>query len=289
MASGHLTVKKSDGSLLYDTGSISYGLVKSGYLAYIENWKRLELRGINVDPNLASSWQDQSRSGDEQYSFSLDNPRSPIVFLVGKGVATGVKVSETGKTYLFAGAQVSTRYYCFDLMKDDASVGASLKTRSEGGVITFNSGQIPLNVVSSIVAPGPGALDLHGRPVLAYSGGRNEINQWQNASVNCMAHCVVDIPLQPGEEYAAFLPWSRSCGVISDYISGFSGKSIWGVSEGAYGRTGGISFLFASPGRVQQQQWTTTNQANTSYEALPVDRFPSALVIKTAGLPFPFN
>jgi len=35
-----LIVKKEDGSLLFDTDKISYGLIKSGHLAYAGNWNR---------------------------------------------------------------------------------------------------------------------------------------------------------------------------------------------------------------------------------------------------------
>lgn len=284
-----LVVRLNDSSLLYDTKNISYGLVKSGYLAYVENWRRLELRGINVDPNIGSSWIDSPRSGDDQYGFTIDNAEAPIVFLVGKGVGTGVKVSGTSKTYLFSGATASTKYYCFDLMKDDALGGPSLKTRDINQKITFNSGQLPLNVVAAIQAPLPGPVDRFGNPVTAYVNGRNERLRYQSASVSAILHCVVDIQMPSSEEYAAFLPWSRSCGVVDyDYIPG-AGAVIYGVAEGAFGRVGGISFFFSPPGRTTEQYWTQTQQANISYYLLPTDRYPTALVIKTAGLPFPFN
>lgn len=291
MASGGLITRKPDASLLYDTRNISYGLVKSGYLAYIGNWRRLQLRGINVDPNLGSSWTDQGRPGDDQFGFILDNPQSPIVFLVGRGVVTGVSVSGSTKTFLYAGASASTKFYCFDLMRDDGLSGPALKARQEAtGVLTFLSRQNPLNVVASIRAPNPGPSDAYGRPVTTYSGGRNERIAYRSQSGSAILHSVVDISLDAGSEYAAFLPWSRSCGVIDVYTFPSGVTTTYGLAEGACGRAGGISFFFAPPGRTTEQNWPPNSASNAySFHSLPTDRFPSALVIKTAGLPFPFN
>ena len=246
------------------------------------------LRGINVDPSAGSSWQDRGIPGDNQYSFSITGAISPIVFIVGKGVSTGFQLSGNTKTFLYACADANTKYYCFDLMRDDGVGGPGLKTRDVNGNITFNSRQPALNIVRSIQAPPPGPLDGYGRPVVTYQGGRNERIQWQSSSGEAIVHSVVDIPLDSDIEYAVFLPWNRGCGIISTYLSNFSGSDLWGVSEGAYGRTGGISFMFGPPGRQTQQSWTQTSQVNISYNSLPNLR-PNALVIKTSGLPFPFN
>lgn len=285
--SAGLIARNINNELLFDTRSISYGLVKSGTLTYVENWKRLRLRGINVDPNIGSSWVDRP-VGDDQWGFTVSNTISPIVFLVGKGVVTGVKVVDSNtKTFLFACANQDTKYYCFDLMRDDSIIGPGLKTRDINGNVTFNSRQVPLNVISAIQAPTYGPLDSYGRPILTYIGGRNELIAHNGPTTPGITHCVVDIPLDAGSEYAAFLPWNRSCGIISD-VSGHSGWDIYGVSEGAYGRTGGISFMFGPPGRTTQDQWTQTRQSYISYHLLPVI-YPTALVIRTNNLPFPFN
>lgn len=289
MSNAKLVVKKPDGSLLYDTGNISYGLVKSGYLSLNSNWRRWVLRAINVDPNLASSWKEAGVPGDDQYGFTVDNPRSPIVFLVGRGTATGVTVTGNSKTYLYAGASSATKYYCFDLMGDDGLTGPWLKTRDrESNAITFNSNQNPLNVVASVRAPDPGPLDRYGRPVFTYVGGRNERIAFQSTSSSAIVHSLVDIDIQPGVEYAAFLPWNRSCGIIDPETIASGYTTTYGMTEGAFGRVGGISFFFAPPGRTTWQDWPA-GSAGYSYHSLPIERFPSALVIKTAGLPFPFN
>lgn len=293
MSKAKLVVKKADGTLLYDTGNISYGLVKSGYLSYNSNWRRWSLRAINLDPNLASSWRESGVPGDDQYGFTIDSPQSPIVFLVGRGTATGVTIFGSTKTYLYAGASTATKYYCFDLMRNDSQPGPWLKTRSEdSGQITFNSNQNPMNVVASIRAPDPGPLDRFGRPVFTYMGGRNERIAFFSRAGSAIAHSLVDVNLDAGTEYAAFLPWNRSCGIIdaSPSSDGGGAPMVYGVTEGAFGRVGGISFFFAPPGRTTEDYWPTSNTGvSYSYINLPTSRFPSALVIKTAGLPFPFN
>ena len=283
--SARLIARTESGEILYDTTKISYGLVKSGYLSYFENWRQLRLRGINVDPNIGSSWSDQGVPGEDQYGFTLENPRSPIAFLVGRGVVTGVKENGSSKSYLFAGATANTKYYCFDLMQDDNADGPSLKSWNDDSVLTFNSGQPALNVIAAIEAPTYGALDSRGRPLTAYINGYNERIRFQDASGCAQVHSLVNIPLSAGIEYAAFLPWSRSCGLI-DWTNALD---IYGVTEGAFGRIGGISFMFATPGRTTMQPFQGSSGANTSFYLLPVDRYPTALVIETAGLPFPFN
>lgn len=287
--SAGLIARSSSDELLFDTRNISYGLVKSGNLTYVENWRRLRLRGINVDPNIGSSWVERGVPGDNQWGFTISNSVSPIVFLVGKGVVTGVKVVDANtKTFLFACADQNTRYYCFDLMREDGLTGPGLITRDVNNKVTFNSRQVPLNVVAAITAPVYGPLDSFGRPIVTYVNGRNELIQHGGISSEGITHCVVDIPLDAGTEYAAFLPWNRSCGVISD-VTGTNRWDIYGVSEGAYGRTGGMSFMFGPPGRTTEDEWTQTRQTYVSYHLLPVDRYPTALVIKTTNLPFPLN
>lgn len=286
--SARLIARTETGEILYDTTKISYGLVKSGYLSYVENWRQLRLRGINVNPNIGSSWVDQGVPGINQYGFALDNPKSPIVFLVGKGIATGVNKVGENHTYLFAGSSESTKYYCFDLMEDNDLGGPVLKTRDLSGSVTFDSRQLALNVVSAITAPGAGIPNRFGRPVTTYAGGYNQRISFQDFTGCASVHSIVDIPLEGGTEYAAFLPWNRSCGIIDPYAYNTSGGDIYGVAEGAYGRAGGISFFFGSPGRTTMDQWLGRD-GEINFYLMPTDRYPTALVIKTAGLPFPFN
>lgn len=285
-----LIVRNENNELLFNTENISYGLVKSGYLTYVENWRQLRRRGVNLDPNIGSSWVDQGIPGIDQYGFTLSDARSPIVFLVGKGIQTGVSKSGSNTTFMFASSSSETKYYCFDLMVDDNISGVGLKTRDVNGNITFNSRQPALNVISSIQAPTVGVpvINSGGKPATTYIGGYTQRIRFETASGCANIHSVVDINLDSGTEYAAFLPWNRSCGCVDTNSTGFNTRDIYGVAEGAYGRSGGISFYFGATGRSTQDQWYG-QETVINYYLLPENPRPTALIIKTNNLPFPFN
>lgn len=287
-----LVVSKDSGELLFDTSKICYGLVKSGSMAYLGTWPRKYLRSAQLDPNNGASWTNSFRAGDDMYGFSISGAKSPIVFIVGKGTLQGTARSGELITFYYGGGSASTRYYCFDLMADNIAGSPYLKTWTENGVITFNSLQPPLNVVASIQAPPPpSGSDRYGRKASTYSGGRNEKIRYQTASVDTQIQSLVDIPISTGIEYAAFLPWSRSAGAIeTDSLPGGGPIVEYGLAEGAYGRIGGISFMF-SPGGRSPNHYLSGNQYSppVSFSNIPTDRYPTALVIKTAGLPFPYN
>ena len=80
-------------------------------------------------------------------------------------------------------------------------------------------------------------------------------------------------------------------GPFSDDTKGALLAGIPGEEESLkFGIVGGISFVFAPPGRTTQDAWPAQGTTGEiSFHLLPTDRFPSALVIKTVGLPFPFN
>ena len=179
--------------------------------------------------------------------------------------------------------------YCFDLMRNDIPGGPYLKTFNEAGEITFNSLQAPLNVIASMGAPAPTGTDRYGRRY-GYAGGRWELVRRQTANVDSQAHHLIDIPLSAGVEYAACLPWSRAANAfLGNALTGVDGI-VYGMSEGAFGRSGGISFMFA-PAGVTTQAGTPSNQYSLpgSFEGFPVDRSPTALVINTANYPFPYR
>ena len=179
--------------------------------------------------------------------------------------------------------------YCFDLMRNDIPGGLYLKTFNEAGEITFNSLQAPLNVIASMGAPAPTGTDRYGRRY-GYAGGRWELVRRQTANVDSQAHHLIDIPLSAGVEYAACLPWSRAANAfLGNALTGVDGI-VYGMSEGAFGRSGGISFMFA-PAGVTTQAGTPSNQYSLpgSFEGFPVDRSPTALVINTANYPFPYR
>jgi|SRR5471032_2917919 len=286
---------KDNGQILFDTSLICYGLVKSGNMAYINSWTRKTLRSAQLDPNDGANWTTTAATAstafaDSMHGFTITNPISPIVFIVGTGCLQGTSVSGGTMTFFYANADASTKFYCFDLMADNMAGTTFLKTYDPAGRITFNSLQPPLNVVGTIQAPGPGSLDRFNRYVTAYTGGYNVQRQLAAGQEVTKTDSRVDISIGSGIEYAAFLPWSRGCR-INDLFSGNTfAFTQYSGAEGAYGRVGGISFMFGAAGGTTQAYPSVAGQAvPCSFENIPTDRYPLALVITTAGLPLPFN
>jgi hypothetical protein len=290
----NLTAYKDTGELLFDTNLICYGLVKSGYMAYQQSWTRRTLKSAQLDPsdpsNLSPVVVNYSQdAGDNLWGFTVYNAISPITFITGPGCLVGTSLSGSAMTFLYTNASPSTKFYCFDLMADTIGGSTYLKTWDSSGRITFNSLQPPLNVVAAVQAPGPGSLDTHGRYTQCYSGG--SWRYWRPAYNYPGSESYIDIALGSGE-FAAYLPWSRSAGVY-DVQPNYPASGpfyFYNASEGAYGRNGGITFTMASTAGGSYIQ-LSGNQFTVplSWINLPVDRFPTALVINTAGYQFPYN
>jgi hypothetical protein len=284
-----LIVRKEDGSLLFDTQYISHGLIKSGYLQADGEWYRFVLRGINVDPNLRSSYnQVQPPSpGERMHSITVAGAVNPICFLVGKGTLQGTQRSGNTFKFYYASASTATKAYIFDLMNDNVQGTLPfLKCRRPDGSISFNSLQVPLNVAYSMQAPAPSDLDRYNKRQ-PYAGCRWEYVGWSNGSGRSDGwDAVIDIPLESNVEYASFLNFSRGCD------SWFTDPTltILGVSEGSYGRVGGISFMFGPAGETTNITANTNQVPGCSVAGLPADgNYPVALVVRTANLPFPFG
>jgi hypothetical protein len=288
----HLVVTKSTGQQLFDTSLISYGLVKSGYMTYIQSWSRRTLKSIQLDPNDGGNWVESVTTTDglacPLFGFTVTNCQSPIVFIVGSGCLQGTTRSGNTMTFLYSSADTNTRYYCFDLMADNISGSPLLKTYLASGAISFNSLQNPCNVLGAIQAPGvPAAVNgKYGNPYLNGYVVRRSLPLANGVATGLYAakDAVVDVALSSGVEYAAFLPWSRFCG-LDDAYSGATYS--YGVSEGAYGRVGGVSFIFGASGATTQSTTGAGSDGNI-YSSIPTT-YPTALVVATAGLPFPLN
>ena len=289
-----LIVTKDTGELLFDTSKICYGLVKSGNFTYISNWGRRALKSAQLDKNDGASWTATNEivagdnSLDVMHGFTLTNFKSPIVFLVGPGCNVGTKVSGTTMTFYYINASPSTRFYCFDLMDDGIAGGPYLKTYNSSGVITFNSLQPPLNIVATLTPPAP-----PGTSGFAYAGGTNQMLQTQGTSASGRiiyprAQCVYTYSLTAGVEYAAHLPWARGCGlIIGTDLSPIAMASYSGCSEGVYGGVGSVTFQMGTTGgSVYDTQINAVN--GYIWSGVPALR-PTALIITTANLPFPFR
>ncbi|MGE8098133.1 hypothetical protein [Pseudomonas fluorescens] len=294
----NLQAYKENGQILFDTDLICYGLVKSGYMTYQQMWSRRGLRSAQLDPTDGANWTPvrvvtAPLRGDTLHGFTIYNARSPVVFIVGSGCVNGSERSGDAVTFFYSNASTSTKFYCFDLMSDSFPGGPFLKTYAQNGMITFNSLQPPLNVIAASTPPPPDPRSQGGRKYLTYLGGRTERRQLTLPPdyPYAQADCIFDVALSAGVEYAAYLPWSRGAG-LWDFNSGYEGASAaYAVLEGAYGRVGGISFMFgASAGTTESRPYAGGGvPAGISYDSIPTDRYPTALIITTANLPFPFN
>jgi hypothetical protein len=290
----YLVVNKEDGTLLFDTRNITHGLLKSGYMELNRTDGYYSIRGINVDPDQKSSYNYYTGKYP-LHGFTVQSASCPIAFLVGPGSLVGTSRSGDTITFYYVGASTSTKYYCFDLMRDTSSSGPFLKAWLDTGVCTFNSLMIPLNIHAAVTAPGPGETWPNGMYKTAYAGG--SLYQIANSSGGLNANGgsapnrgnVVNVALGSGEEYAAHLPWSRSIRIIESGQYGGGTYAYNGV-EGAYGRVGGISFMFSATSEGTITQYTGSPiYSDGMFTNLPIDRFPIALVVRTSNLPFPYS
>jgi hypothetical protein len=290
-----LLVTKENGEILFDTTKICYGLVKSGNLAYLENWARYFLRSAQLDPSNGANWAPEAATpprGDPAYGFTVTNAQSPIVFITGPGCLNGVSRTGNSMTFIYMNADENTRYYCFDLMANNIAGSPYLKTFLEDGRISFNSLQPPLNVIAAVSAPGKPAPNGGNQSAwypYTYAGGYNVQRRGMVAPGYSPAlDSRVDIALG-GEEYAAHLPWSRAAICLNGSAS--PGYTV-SVAEGVYGRNGGITFMFGAAGATTIGTTPAMSDgsvpAGNAFRNIP-DLRPTALVIRTAGLPFPYQ
>ena len=285
-----LIVRKEDGSILFDTSKISYGLVRSGYMTFIENWGRYSISS-GADPSWGGNWYQDNTRVDPIYGFSITGYRSPIVFIVGKGVVAGTKIAGDTMTFLYTCADANTKFYCFDLMIDKGT-GPKLKCYNEQGVLTFNSIQSPMNVIAAITPPNVGSPGAYGGTVLtAYAGGTNQIIRGALTERSPSFHSIVDIPVDGGGEVAAFLPWSRSFTAIQRLGRVEMVPDVYSHAEGCYGGQNKITFMFGVAGTTTQGQDSPTSypEVFACYRSVFNNPKPTALVVRTLGLPFPFE
>lgn len=282
-----LIVRKEDGTELFDTDKIAYGLVKSGAMVYMGNVNRFVCTTTQCrkDPSWGGNWTENGNYGDQTHGFTVTGAVNPIVFITGGGILIGHKTEGDVRTFTYTQASTNSKFYCFDLMRDAGS-GPALRTWRDDGVLTFNSRQVPLNVVSAVRAPDRGAPMSNVRPFgwffTVYAGGYNAggVSNFPSSSVN--------IPLAGMGECAAFLPWSRAVTCAHENASTYQ----LSLTEGCFGTATGITFT-CGVGRTSYGQVLPSSvpayYQNPCFINIPIDRYPTALVIRTAGLPFPFE
>lgn len=282
---------KEDGSLLFDTEKITYGLLKSGNMAFLLNWPRLDYRSANLPPNAPSSYAESSVV-DAIHGFTVEGAIAPIVFIVGTGISCGSSKTGSTTTFYYIGASPSTKYYYFDTMRNSLS-GAGLKCYSEDGTLTFNSLQYPLNIVTTVRAPAP-PKPLSQPNLVTYSVPFEGASRLATRFINTgVFYCVsrVFIPIGSGE-FATATTFSRSFGqgAMDNMTAGgtFPARSSQQAHmDGAYGAEGGIYFMSCDAARTTMY-WGAQITYNAYFD-IPTDRYPEALVIRTSNLPFPFN
>ncbi|CRI56419.1 hypothetical protein [Pseudomonas sp. CCOS 191] len=286
MAGKFVAYRQPDQELLFDTELISYGLRKSGYLAFVANWPQKYLRSVGLDPNFGGNWNDDAVAREPIYGITLSSWSAPIAFLVGDGSPCGEIVSGSSKTLLFTGASASTKCYVFDLMSDLGPITGLKCFRDSDQKLTFNSAQPPLNVVAAVQAPQPGQPVTPGSDIryTAYAGGYNSFPGDEGGARYPQIKSYVDVVVGSGE-FAASINFTRSaaCSAPQAYLS----AGLYSCQEGCSGITGGVRFMFTVaacttrefPGGAPYNYW----------RQIPIDRFPVALVISTNRLPFPFN
>lgn len=285
MAGKFVSYREQDQALLFDTDYISYGLKKSGYLTLIGNWPQKYLRSIQLDPNNGGNWDEDSTPKEPIYGISLIKWSSPIAFLVGDGSPCGETLVNGVKTLLFVGASASTKAYVFDLMTDDGPITGLKCYKENPWELTFNSGQPPLNIIASVQAPGLGRLVSSNFDYRyeAYAGGYNSLIGTNGGTTYFQMKSYADVPIMAGE-LAAAITFTRSaaCNGSNAGAGGFE----YGCQEGCGGYSGGVRFMFTVAAAT-----TRSNVGSFPYNywrQIP-SIFPVALVIRTAGLPFPFN
>lgn len=275
---------KEDGSILFETERICYGLIKSGYLDLVDRWGRHYLRSINLPPNESDSWRYQDFR-DPICAITVTDAQSPIVFLSGDGTPCGDSFSGNSRTMYFHGVSPGTKAYVFDLMRD---VGArdGMECYSSSGALTFTTGMPPLNIAAAIPAPAlgplyPGTTQING-PV--YEGGYTEeyLRPWGGDDYY-WAKGVRGVGVLSGE-LAAHLTFSRT-GTMTQAIGSGAGLQLT-CAEGVGGGNGLIRFYFM-PSIATTSVVSSTN-ASVFFD-IPRDRSPTALVIQTANYPFPFR
>ncbi|WP_342649074.1 hypothetical protein [Pseudomonas sp. REB1044] len=292
MASAFIGLNENNAGINFDSRYIAYGLRKSGNLQSIGGWPRLLLKSVNLDPTRPSSYSETSVT-DILFGFSVQGAIAPIVFINGSGVSCGSsKVGDT-TTFLFLLASASTKFYYFDLMSDNGPING-VKCWNEAGDLTFNSSQIPLNVIASVTAPQPPATDprLPNQYGAVYQGGSNGWDKPSGlAGYFTSFTSRIFVPVASGD-CAACITFSRSMGQgrrerssPPDPANSPALTNLMATMEGCFGVNGGVTFVACDAAHTTM--YGSTSAANSYFDIPAV--LPDALVIRSSDYPFPYN
>lgn len=263
-----------------DSNYACVGLVKSGYMQYLTNWQRYARVAIN-NPAMAPTAQ-----SDALYGFTV-KAISPIVFISGPGNFQSSVRSGDNVTFYYALASSSTKYYVYDRMSDRGA-GTKLRLRDENGNVTFDSEQIPLEIVATANPP----------PLSGYSGTLQGIGPYQGGTKEAISDVPptsatrVSVYIGSGN-YAAHLPWNRAA---SSTINNANTGS-HACSEGVYGNGNFCTFIISTDAGAPSNQYyqLPANEVPVGLAIppviflIPVDRVPQASLVDITNLPFPFD
>lgn len=276
---------KEDGTLLFDIDRISYGLLKSGYLDLVDRWGRFYIRSNNLPPNEESSWS-YKLFQDPICGITVTGAISPIVFLVGDGKPCGESVNGNTRTLYFKGCSPNTKAFIFDLMRD-VGERTGMECYDATGRLSFTTGMPPLNIIAAVDPPpiNPPVSPNTDTRWTPYSGGANERSgtEW-SATDYIQPRGAVFVPVVSGE-LAAYLTFSRIC-ILNEGFDLGAGTYRTNANEGCGGASGGVRFFFSPAVATTAAQY---GSSYTSWNDIPTDRQPQALVIRATDYPFPFR
>lgn len=289
---------KEDGSILFDTKYITYGLRRSGYLSLVSILPRYEIRSVQLDPNDPSSYY-LTAPIDPIFGFSVTGAVAPAVFIEGSGVYIGSSYENGVTTFMFICAGPNTKFFYFDTMRD-FPISAGLKTYADDAAnsLTFNSVMVPLDIDYSGTFPPPSA-EVPGWPGTVTSPFVGSTAAWSRPSgmTAYTSYYTMKLyqPVGPGT-YAALTTFSRgyqmgrqdSMGtpVEAGADRGLAFTYASSAIDGAFGGPGGFYFMCCDAPRAPMN---FSIYGAGGFINVPRDRLPNALVVRSDTLPFPYS
>lgn len=278
-----LITRSEDGKIIIDSNYICMGLIKTGYMQSLGSWQRYRRESANSSNMIPYS------QFDPVHGFTV-RATAPLVFVSGRSVFHRAERVGENITFYFGASSTTARYFVFDLMSERQQA-AKLLLRNRDGVVTFDSLQLPLNVLGTVIPPLPqyqnSQLQGFGVP---YAGGSSSFTGSGNFTT---AFCTwTTNPVGGiGKDLAANIPWNRGANNTwnVNYETAFS--SI----EGVYGNGSSISFMFMTEAGGNFNNFARAPFPQNlviglpAFMYVPVDRRPEASFIDVTNLPFPYD
>ena len=278
--------------VMLDSTKIAYGLIAAGYMTQYTTWSRWQLASPQLDPTDPGNYN-QTAPTDIVWAFSVVGCITPMAFVHWPGVFVGSSRDGNVTTFFYILGSATSRVYVYDTMRQGATAGMKCYADDAANTLTFNSAQVPLNIVAMVPAPLPG--------YTGYPGDPNPYTPYAGASVDWYR------TLGSGAVYRAFrynhpvnvgstavnMTFRRTMAggkqdqsTPPDPINAWAYQNYLGYSEGCYGGANQITFLACDAPRTQM---ILNSLALVNRFLVPTDRLPVAIVIAIDNLPFPFS